>query len=259
MKIRLSSDAIERILKATGVDIDDGGGPPIPPEQEGTPPFPGEYEPPLLVANQEHPLLVDEDDWVPDPDPDLGARLRKNILYYYGAVQRRSDKKKRDRIRRLKEISKVAGRLEVLLKRDDEWEWTQDFENEEILWRIPELQRRVESEIDDLKTKIEWGDDANDMLLGESRDLTDTLRTHSPFEWLVGEYLPETFRKCFGEEPTLNRRPSDGKLHGKYIRFAEQVLIEFGITRNGRPYGLESIAKAFSDMRGGRIRRKPRR
>ncbi len=259
MKLLLSSDAVERILRATGVDIDDGGGPPVPPEQEGTLPFPGECEPPHLVANQDHPLLVDEGDWAPDPDSDLGARLRNDILYYYGAIQRRSDKKKRDRIRRLKEISKVAGRLEELLKPDNDWEWTQDSENAFLVGQIDILKTKVQWELDDLKFKLEWGDDANDMLLGQSRDLTDILRTHSPFEWLVGKYLPQTFRKCFGEEPTLNRRPSDGELHGKYIRFAKQVLIEFGITKNGRPYGLESIAKAFSDMKGGRIRRRPRR
>jgi hypothetical protein len=256
MKLRLSSDAVERILKATGIEIDDGGGPPVPPEQGGSAPAPGEYEPPLLVASQDDPLLVDEDDWVSDSD--LGARLRKNILYYYGAIQRRSDKKKRDHIRRLKAISKAADRLEELLKPDDHWEWSQKSDLDYLRGQISDLKGTLRWEIDDLKFKIEWGDDANDMLLGESRDLTDASRTRSPFEWLVGEYLAETFREWFGEEPTLSR-PSDGKLDSKYLRFAEQVLIEFGVTKNGRPYEKESIARALSDVRNSRTRRRPRR
>jgi hypothetical protein len=259
MKLRLSSDAVERILRATGIDFDDGGGPPVPPEQKGSPPFPGEFEPPPpLVSNQGEPLLVDDDDWMLDLD--LGALLRENVLNYYGAVQRRSDRKKRDRIRRLREVSKVASRLQVLLKPDSDWEWTQDSENEFLVGQIDLLKTNAQRELDDLKLKLEWGDDANDMPFGESLDLTDALRTRSPFDWLVGEYLPQTFKKFFGEEPTLNRRSSDGKLHSKYLRFAEQVLIEFGITKNnGQPYELESIAKAFSLARGGRTRRRSRR
>jgi len=165
MMKRLSSDAVERILRAVG--------PKIKPIQISSP-----NEPPVL-------------------DLDLLYSLHESIEYYYGAVQRRSDKKKLDRIRRLKAISKAAGRLEDLLKPDDDWEWAQDSEHEFLLGRISDLRSKVESEIDDLKHKIEWGDDADDIGMGKSRDLTDALRTRSPFEWLVGSYLPETFRKCF--------------------------------------------------------------
>jgi len=77
MKLRLSSDAVERVLRAAGVNIDDGGGPPVPPEQEGSQAAPVGYEAPLLVANQDSPLLVDEDDWVSDPNSDLDDRFHE--------------------------------------------------------------------------------------------------------------------------------------------------------------------------------------
>jgi hypothetical protein len=237
MKLELSSDAVERILRAAGLDnfrldvIEDAL---VPANDEGGPPI---------------PLFV------------IGDALRENILFYYGAAQRGRDKKNREDIRRLRVISKAARRLIDLVQPDKDLEWTLSQELQFIIGQVDDLHSSVESEIDRLDSKIKWGDDGETIGFGESRRLAETLRTRSPFEWLVGQYLPETFEKYFGEKPGLSRRPSDGKLlDGKYLRFAEQVLIEFGITKkNGRTYERESIAKAFSDVRGGRIRRRPRR
>jgi hypothetical protein len=236
MMKRLSSDAVERILRAVGLEIKSTQ---ISSHEDDEPPAP--------YWNGQPPVR----------DVSLVASLYDCISYYHGAVQAQSDKKKLDRIRRLRSISKVAGRLEDLLKPDGGWERTEGSERTFLLAYIPVFQRRVEWEIGDLERKLEWGDDADNIGLVESRDLTDSLRKRSPFEWLVGAYLPETFRKCFGKKPTLRRK--DNKLYGPYIQFAEQVLIEFEITKNGRPYGREAIAKALGDVKHGRTRRVPRR
>jgi len=145
------------------------------------------------------------------------------------------------------------------MKPDEAWEWTQDDENRFIVGQVSLLKSKAQSEIDDHEHKVEWGDDADDIGMGKSRDLTETIRTHSPFEWLAGAYLPEAFRKCFGIEPTRTRDTYDGKdLSGPYLQFAEQVLIEFGITKHGRPYSRETISKALSDLKNGRVRRRRR-
>jgi hypothetical protein len=80
----------------------------------------------------------------------------------------------------------------------------------------------------------------------------NSFEARSPFEWLVGKYLPGVFKRHFGRRPAFsrkNRTPS-----GPYIRFAAQVLAELEVNYRGRPYRLETIAKAFSDARSGRAR-----
>ena len=74
----------------------------------------------------------------------------------------------------------------------------------------------------------------------------------SPLEWLVGKYLPRVFKRHFERSPGISRQV--GAPSGPYIRFAAQVLAELEIKYRGRPYRLETIAKAFSDARSGRAR-----
>src|SRR5262249_3137560 len=77
--------------------------------------------------------------------------------------------------------------------------------------------------------------------------------SRSPFEELVGN-LSNLFRKQFGLQPTFHRRGSDHVPDSPFIRFVERVLMEFRITNRRRPYSRESIAKALSDVRTGRVR-----
>jgi len=80
-------------------------------------------------------------------------------------------------------------------------------------------------------------------------------RSRSPFERLVGD-LAELFGKQFDLKATFHRRASDNVPDSPVIRFVEQVLKEFRITHQRRPYSRESIAKALSDARTGRARNK---
>jgi hypothetical protein len=82
-------------------------------------------------------------------------------------------------------------------------------------------------------------------------------RSRSPFERLVGD-LAELFGKQFGLKATFHRRLSDKVPDSPFIRFVEQVLKEFRITHQRRPYSRESIAKALTDARTGRARNKRR-
>jgi hypothetical protein len=74
----------------------------------------------------------------------------------------------------------------------------------------------------------------------------------SPLEFMVGNELPKVFERHF-ERPAGISRVSDG---GPYIRFAVAALRELGITKKNKPYALETIARAFTDVRTGRVRRR---
>lgn len=75
------------------------------------------------------------------------------------------------------------------------------------------------------------------------RAYPNSFKTRSPFEWLVAYYLLDVFA-------LLNVGPTDNledmlAQRGPYIRFAQAVLTELKIGVKGKPYSLESIAKAL--------------
>jgi hypothetical protein len=124
--------------------------------------------------------------------------------------------------------------------------------------QIGDLIDRIDREIGDLNFKLEWGPDWDEGIRRNvhPRDLADRWKARSPFEWLAGHYLPELFRVQFGIKPTFHRRAGDGIPDSPAIRFIEQALVELKITKSGRPYSRESIAKALTDVRTGRARKK---
>lgn len=193
-------------------------------------------------------LVQAEDDVIgpPDPNKDLSYRLNQSLGWYYVARERRSDADKKLQIRRLVAISKAGTKLRNLLKADQDWEWFKQFHFEILPDEIGHLLNLVEREIRDLETKIEWGDDWNTDLA--SRERRDLIRTRSPFEWLAGTYLADDYRVCFGREPSL-RRATDGGLDGPYIRFVDQILVEFDVKNGNRPFSREAIAKAVTKAR----------
>jgi hypothetical protein len=78
----------------------------------------------------------------------------------------------------------------------------------------------------------------------------------SPLEFIVGNELPKVFERHF-ERPAGIARVSNGtKAGGPYIRFAVAALRELGITNKNKPYAPETVARAFTDVRTGRVRRR---
>ena len=148
-------------------------------------------------------------------------------------------------------------RLEQQLVPDDVWDWSDTYSECEYLQsEVQHLIKWLDSEIQDLTFELEWGPDWREAIrlnVGP-RTLAERWKTRSPFEWVAGHYLPEVFRTHFGTTATFHRRK--GVPDSPAIRFIEQALIELGITDSGRAYARESIAKALSDVRSGRVRRK---
>jgi hypothetical protein len=196
--------------------------------------------------------------------PDLDKqKLRADLVScgetYLSAVQRRSDKATKDRISRLESIREAAKRLEAQLGPDDVWDWKDRYSECEYLQdHVENLTRLLTSEIDDLMFEVEWGPDWREAirLNVPARALADRWKARSPFEWIAGDYLPQVFTAHFGKKPTFHRRKDVPD--SPAICFIERALIELGITNRGRPYSRESIAKAVTDVRTGRTRKKRR-
>jgi hypothetical protein len=180
----------------------------------------------------------------------LGKDLASCFTVYSSAVQRSSDKPTKDRIHRLKSIQEAAKRLEEQLVPDDVWDWSDRYRECEYLQsEVQHLIKELDSEIEDLTFELEWGPDWREAIrLGVSpRTLADRWKARSPFEWVAGHCLPEVFRTHFGTTATFHRRK--GVPDSPAIRFIEQALTELGITKSGRPYSREYIAKAIGNVR----------
>ena len=115
---------------------------------------------------------------------------------------------------------------------------------------LEKLAQRLEAAITPSGPEPEWGREAASQIAEELH-----LNKRSAFEWLVGVKLPRIFEKFFRKSAGFSRGTAP-KAGGPYIRFAEQALIELGITKSGKPYKAEAIAKARADARKGRSRRK---
>jgi hypothetical protein len=189
----------------------------------------------------------------------LATDLASCFKQYSYAVERRSEKRTKDRIRRLKSIQKPATQLVRQLVQDSIWDWSDTYsECEYLQTEVQMLINRLGSEIENLTFELNWGPNWREAIrLNVSpRALADSWKARSPFEWMAGHYLPDLFRTHFGTKPTFHRRK--GVPDSPAIRFIEGSLAELRITKSGRPYSRESIAKALTDVRVGRARNERR-
>jgi hypothetical protein len=91
----------------------------------------------------------------------------------------------------------------------------------------------------------------------EYNKLTAVFIDRNLFDLFVGMALPNVFREHFKRDAAFSR--SGGKVGGPFVRFADQVLFEFGLLKkNGKRYSPESIAKSLQQSRKATIRRRVR-
>jgi hypothetical protein len=184
---------------------------------------------------------------------ELAAGLEACLRTYVAAVERRSDRRLKNEIRRLSLVRSAAVRLNKQLTADGIL-LSQHWEAQSAIHEIEYMIHRLEHRIKDLELELELGPDFLEPVpLGKH-----TWRAYSPFEWLAGHFLPKLFEEQFGIKPAFHRRSGDKLPESPVIRFTEQALIELGITRGKCRYSRHSIAKAISDIRSGRRRKKRR-
>jgi hypothetical protein len=81
--------------------------------------------------------------------------------------------------------------------------------------------------------------------------------SRSPVEWFVAVQLPYVFEKYLGLRVTYGHgTEGQGEAQGPYIEFAFQILQALGVTKKGKPYQRNTIARALTSVRTGKIRRR---
>jgi hypothetical protein len=82
------------------------------------------------------------------------------------------------------------------------------------------------------------------------------LLPRSRLEFFVANVLPSVFERHFKRAARFSRASDGTETGGPYIRFAVEALRELGITNKGKPYARDTIARALSGVRAGRVRRR---
>ena len=179
---------------------------------------------------------------------DLAAELAWFVAIYKGGVIGADRALAKDRERRMTNIRKAARQIVRELNKDA-WSLISSTRANRANPYREELHATMERLIENI---ADWFDPP-DRVPSPPRSTWGARPSRSPFEELVGD-LSNLFRKQFGLPPTFHRRRRVPD--SPFIRFVERVLMEFRITNRRRPYSRESIAKALSDVRTGRVRRK---
>jgi hypothetical protein len=170
--------------------------------------------------------------------------LELSWQWYCSALAFSMAKSEEDRKQRLSRAHKIAKGLERLLAPDDVWQslFAPLPPDESIRHGISDLARLI-----DKRLVEEAQDEAQG---GPFKAYRDSFKTRSPFEWLAGNFLADVYFFTFGcRVPGISE-------NGPYVRFAEIILDEFQVLRNGKPYSRASIAKALRNDRRGLTRRK---
>jgi hypothetical protein len=195
---------------------------------------------------------VGEDNFPTDVDRAALVRGLGLCAEWYREAERYStDRAEDQRARRTALVSKTAKRLHQLLvedNRDRLYAWDSLFariskdgpDPRAVLNNIIQLAERVLHEHDD------GG--------GPAKAYQRSFRKWSPFEWLVGRWLPLVYIELDLINP--------GNLKGliakdsPFQRFIVASLAELDITNSGKPYSRDSIVKAISLPFTGQVRRK---
>jgi hypothetical protein len=196
-------------------------------------------------------------DHVPIDRDGLLADIQTCLGTYYAALERASDRPLREKIRTLKKAAATARQLRDQLHSG----MIDAILIEPLDGECEEFVSRIESRISDLEFELTFGPDWQEAIRLDQDPIkyAQRWRSRSPFEWVAGHYLPQAFAKHFSTQPRFHRRAKDRVPEGAVIRFVEQALVELGVTKRGKPYSREAIAKALTDCRAHRVRKRDRR
>jgi hypothetical protein len=81
----------------------------------------------------------------------------------------------------------------------------------------------------------------------------------SPVDFIIANALSLIYERHFKRSVGRSRRSGGSDASGPFIRFAVASLWELGIANKNKPYAPETVARALTDVRSGRIRRRRRK
>ncbi|RWG90558.1 hypothetical protein [Mesorhizobium sp.] len=149
---------------------------------------------------------------------------------------------------RLAAISKTAKRLRLLL--DDEKKAQSVNGVRSPLPQISETQELLGTLVKATERRLSRRETQNGPYAAYQR----SFRKWSPFEWLVGRWLPLVYMEIGATDP--GRLEALVAKNSPYVRFVSSVLTELDVKRGIRPYSRASIVKAVRLPFTGKVRRK---
>jgi hypothetical protein len=189
---------------------------------------------------------------------DIGAIDRKalrddldwEVVAQLTATELGSVKLRKERARRLKQIQATARKLSHLLRVDAadhnvvrSFYSPTDPDPRRVVVRIALAVRRAK--------KFPPPEPA--WLTREATQYIEAYNARSLVDHLVGR-IAVVFEKHFHRKPGYTT--SDDGTDGPFLRFTEEVLLEYGITNRGQPYALSTLAAALRNARKDKKRRK---
>jgi hypothetical protein len=183
------------------------------------------------------PLSVDESAMI------RGINL--SVRWYHEARTFSTNKSIEDQHRRRVMMYKKAKALQFLLEKDDSWLPIGAPPTVGDAFRLS-IKRMIEA--------IDHGIKCDTEPDGASKAYQDSFKIRSPFEWLVGYYLPDVFT-LLNVAPVTDQKNFLSR-RGTYIRFVQSILAELRIGVDGHPYSLDTVVRAARSRFDGRARRK---
>jgi len=220
-------------------------------------------------ANVEHILDAVGRKHVPDF---INRRRLREDIDNIGKIARTyadldDDRLSRNRLKRLQEVERTARKLRSQLS-DEDGRWVRQKLGPGFPLGEGEFRRKRKDRAPSI-SGLMFGSARLARLArrerGRSSPYAPVPQDRSAPEWLIGVHLPEIYHRYFLKPPGVGRSHDpinelSGEANSPYIRFAEAVLTELGITTNrGAPYRRETISREFQRARSGeQPRRKSR-
>jgi hypothetical protein len=180
----------------------------------------------------------------------LGDDLDWQVVAQLTATDLGSVKLRKERALRLKQIQATARKLSHLLRVDAvdhnvvrNFYSLTDPDPRKVVVKIALAVRRAQKFP---PPEPEW-------LTSEATRYIEAYNARSLVDHLVGR-IAVVFEKHFHRKPGYTT--SDDGTDGLFLRFTEEVLLEYGITNRGQPYALSTLAAALRNARKDRKRRK---
>ena len=171
-------------------------------------------------------------------DAALARGLNECIGFYREAIKHQHDKHEVAQRKELDDVRTCVKRLRRLMKDDELW-------NEVSRAAVSTLEDSINREVSE-----KYEDDYHDV--GPS--YRHSFQAFSPFEWLVGDWLPVVYSELKFKNSTLSEGLASGK--GPYLRFAKAVAKELGISKLGKGYADASIINAIKSVSEWNVRRR---
>jgi hypothetical protein len=198
--------------------------------------------------------------------------LRKCYLDWCSFTQLSSDKIARRRVQRLETIAK---RAEAVLESLDDDGSIGTWARQEVAMTFPLSEGAPVRKTAEFRTDHGQPDTAPSFngFLDGLRRLAEAARykaeyfpdfalyqlPRSPVDFIIANALSLIYERHFKRRAGRSRRSGGSDASGPFIRFAVASLWELGIANKNKPYAPETVARALTDVRSGRIRRRRRK